>query len=888
MNHTEAPAQPRDWKFIDDLKEPFRRKVLWTRENEKDNETNLKKNGYLLIKDFPDSDKILETAYDDLEKFLTDAGIYPNDRGVKIVTEQKETAAFEKYTVKITSDSCIISAGDTEGIRRGVYHLEDLLLSSDGPFLRKGKTEFEAWCKTRVSRCFFGPIKRPPLNRDELMDDVDYYPEEYLGRLAREGINGLWLTVTFKDLCRTSFVPEYGGDAERRLNKLHKTVVKCRKYGIKIYIFCIEPAAFAIDSPVLMRYPELKGIEYCGNALFCPFSDTAKKYLYESVNAIFKSIPLLGGMINISIGERLTTCLSAASKISSCAKCSGRELWEIHYETLAAMERGMHDANPAAELISWIYQPKLYDFMDAISKNMPPNVILQYNFETGGIKEQLNKKQHAGDYWLSYVGPGEIFKKLSKNAIKSGARVSAKLQVGCSHEIASIPYVPVPVLLFRKYEQMRKIGVTAAMQCWYFGNYPGLMNKSAGLLSFEPFPKSEDEFLFSLAASEGWGTFAPHIVDAWKLFAEAYENYPLNHIFGYYGPMHDGVVWPLYPVPAGVPLAPTWKIDYPTSGDRVYECFSQTHSYDEVLVLCREMAEKWACGLKLLKNIASHFCNDKNKIQEIGLAEAIGLQFESGFNILKFYHLRERALSGKFQTVQVFIEEMKHIIEREIEISSRMLQLCENDPRLGFHSEAEGYKYYPAKLQWRIELLKDALAHDFDKLIALAVKNVSLEMPAYDCAFSEPVTCETFDWRAGISGKFLKIRIDCHELSADKKTADDILGIHIEPFNDWPVISFFVWEYGQTWLVTGELNDPRIKVINSGVNGSRICEIIFPLDFCGKNERMMKDTVRFNICREYRNNSGSSSYLYWREMVPLKYRLCFGDINPKCMGLMKI
>ena len=56
----------------------------------------------------------------------------------------------------------------------------------------------EPWLENRISRCFFGPIKRPPFNRDELMDDVDYYPDAYLAQLRDEGVNGLWLTVEFR------------------------------------------------------------------------------------------------------------------------------------------------------------------------------------------------------------------------------------------------------------------------------------------------------------------------------------------------------------------------------------------------------------------------------------------------------------------------------------------------------------------------------------------------------------------------------------------------------------------------------------------------------------------------------------------------------------------
>ena len=51
------------------------------------------------------------------------------------------------------------------------------------------------------------------------MDDVDYYPDAYLNRLAHEGVNGLWLSVEWKDISKTSF-REPSPDMERRLAKL--------------------------------------------------------------------------------------------------------------------------------------------------------------------------------------------------------------------------------------------------------------------------------------------------------------------------------------------------------------------------------------------------------------------------------------------------------------------------------------------------------------------------------------------------------------------------------------------------------------------------------------------------------------------------------------------
>ena len=119
------------------------------------------------------------------------------------------------------------------------------------------------------------------------------------------------LLLSFATWFATSFTPETGKGSEKRLAKLRQTVESCLRYGIRTYIFCIEPRGWDADSPVLKKYPELAGATEGDRHLFCPMSKTAYKYLYESVNKIFKAVPELGGMINITHGERGTTCLSA-------------------------------------------------------------------------------------------------------------------------------------------------------------------------------------------------------------------------------------------------------------------------------------------------------------------------------------------------------------------------------------------------------------------------------------------------------------------------------------------------------------------------------------------------------------------------------------------------
>jgi len=56
------------------------------------------------------------------------------------------------------------------------------------------------------------------------------------------------------------------------------------------------------------------------------------------------------------------------------------------------------------------------------------------------------------------------------------------------------------------------------------------------------------------------------------------------------------------------------------------------------------------------------------------------------------------------------LEQLGDIIREELKMDEQLIKLCERDSRLGFHSEAEGYKYFPEKIRWRMQQLKDVLA----------------------------------------------------------------------------------------------------------------------------------------------------------------------------------
>jgi hypothetical protein len=776
-----VPPQPGEdtWKFIEDLQSPMWSHHAWEKTVPGPQQVDLS-DGVKLEIGFPDNKGRLETAYQDLYSFLA-AGNVPYENG-KYVIETIEDKALngESFRIDIQKSVCRIMAGDADGIRRGIFCIEDEMLRLHGPFLTIGKVEKHPVIERRISRCFFGPIKRFPKMKDELMDDVNYYPDQYLNRLAHEGVNGLWLTVEFRDLVATSFTPKAGINAEKRLKKLRKTVEQCLRYGIRTYIFTIEPRGWGnhppnyYDEEVLDHFPELGGATSGNMTYFCPMSTTAHEYLYESVNTIFKAVPELGGLINITHGERGTTCLSSVSALSdcegkiNCPRCSHKKPWEILSASLSAMEQGMHDAAPDAELISWLYMPQpqrfvtgdsfsLGDWVYELPAHTPKGVILQFNFESGVSRNEFGKLLVGGDYWISNPGPSPRFRRVAKVARDNGTKVSAKIQTGNSHEVASVPFVPVPSLLYRKFSAMRNLGVSHTMLCWYFGNYPGLMNKAAGLLSMEPFPEDEDSFLFQLASINWKKEDVETVVEAWKYFSEGYENYPLTNMFQYYGPMHDGPVWPLLLKPADAPLSPTWQIGssvtrnpWPPSGDRIGECFGEILTLEETVELARRMTSSWDKGIEIFNVLEKKYQNEKDRILDIGVARALSIQFRSGYNILHFYLLREKMFSMEGLDRQNILGELVDILHEEIKLDKQLIELCERDSRLGFHSEAEGYKYFPEKLRWRIEELKKVLENDVPELKKI-IRDDELLFPEYtgkkpEGAVANCIFPEGFKW----------------------------------------------------------------------------------------------------------------------------------------------
>lgn len=598
-------------------------------------------------------------------------------------------------------------------------------VAADAPAPPSGKP----WLRHRISRCYFSPIKRAPFFRDELMDDVDYYPDGYLDRLSREGVNGIWISVELRDLVETSFGPR-PKDAPRRIAKLRRTVEKCARHGIRVWPFCIEPRFVDRDDPLVAERPGMFSAPdgESGMRLLCPSTAEGRRYLEEASEDLFRQVPGLPGILNLSHGERPTTCLSTVSPLSGeparCPRCSSLRPAEIHRLAAEALLRGMRRIDPEAELLSWFYQPHVRSERAAwvadVAGSVPDGVTMLYNFESGAVKEQLGRCRAGGDYWQSYTGPSDAFRRVADAARAAGTSIGAKIQVACSHECATIPYVPAPGLLYRKYRAMKDSGCSSVMQCWYFGNHPGVMNRAAGELAFSDFTEDEDGFLMRLASVE-WGEDAETMTRIWRAVADAYSEYPMSNDMQYYGPFHAGIAWPLFAKVAMKPLARTWKPHDPPSGDVIGECL-ENHSLDEAAILASRMKRSMARATPDIARISAKYAGNPERIRDIGVVRAFALLVDSASSIFDFYLHRSRAVAASrvFRdpaAAKAEIAEMRNAAKAAKRATEEMLPLARADSRIGFHSEAEIHQFHPAKLEWRLAAL-DATLAEIDEIEA--------------------------------------------------------------------------------------------------------------------------------------------------------------------------
>lgn len=854
--------------------------------------------GLYLDGEFPDDRGLLQKSYEDFNLFFSVCGIAGRKYPLRFI--KAPTACAEAFTVTVDEECCTVSANDTEGVRRALIYIEDELVSGEGPFLPLGTVSRKPWMKERITRGFFSPTNRPPKNGDELLDDIDYYPDEYLNRLMHDGTNGIWIYSSFRQLIKSSIIKEYGTDSEKRIEKLNRVIAKCQKYGIKVYIFAIEPMLW---SDIAHMYPDMIGYRLSeGMATLCPHSERVKQYCYEAGKNLFTLCPDLGGFISITAGERVTSCASVDHTL--CPHCAAMSRGEVLSKNIENLYAGIREVKPDAICVSWTYGHRMWDEADIVKyiETAPSDIMLMQNFDDKGYQKQLGKTRQAMDYWLSYAGPSQMFEMTARATKEHSRHLWAKMQICCSHEIATLPYVPSPGSVYQKMKGAYRCGVEGLMECWYFGNYPCFMSKAAGELSFIDDYDDEDAFLHRLASITYGRSVADSVVRAWKFFEKGYSQYPLNIMFSYYSPMHDGVVWQLSLKPKNYPPSRSWLLMDKPDGDRICDSILTSHTFEEVLELLTRMERYYSKAMNALEPIRVEKNDTLSDL--LSVSRAFLTLCRSAKNIIEFYYLRDKLGIGEGEPMDV-LNKMRALVESEIQESESMIKLCEKDLRLGYHSEAEGFKFFPEKLRYRICTLRELLETEFKEVEERILRG---EAPLEYYLGTEPecqhsytvrdVNIEDAPWEyLGDNSTGFRIAED------DKNMYIDIRSLGGEEITVWPEFELFKVSGPGICIAFGDGKNVKSQVKGTHISEHWPCyptakrkrelakwkikDLPCEKDVCSVRLTLKKKDFGINVARPFKLMIRTSNDLLWESEPNPVHHLGKGYLSPGSFGWVR-
>jgi hypothetical protein len=582
------------------------------------------------------------------------------------------------WRVDVEEQSVRVRGSSAESVMRGVYWMQDELERRAGLPLETGITERRTVWDPRYLYSYFA------LYGDPLVEtEIDPLPDGYIERLARAGINGVWIQAVLNTLAPSRDFPGFGAGCEGRLANLRKLVERARRFGVKIYLYLNEPRA--MPEEFFRERPEMRGTASGGLYAMCTSVPAVRDWLRASLEHVMRAVPGLGGFFCITMSENHTNCFShggtwgvKAPVATGCPRCSRREGWETVAELIQTFRDGVRAASRSADIIAWDW-----GWPDELSARLIPALPRDVRFlsvsewdqpvERGGVATRV------GEYSISVTGPGPRARRNWQRAQDRGLRTMAKTQFNNSWEISAVPYLPVLPLILRHCENLAQAGISGVMPAWTCGGYPS-PNLAAAMAYAEEPRRPAAEVMREMAERLYGKAAAADAIAAWTKFSEAFVEFPYG-VAVYHIPTQHGPANLLRAEPTGyhasVILQPFddlkgWCGPYPA---RVVE---QQFA---------KMARIWKDGLPMLRAAASRAPRARKKFVELELAiaETCYNHFQSTSNQVEFYILRdEKGAAARAR--------MRAIAGEEIELAKRQFALARRHSAIAY--EASNHYYY--------------------------------------------------------------------------------------------------------------------------------------------------------------------------------------------------
>lgn len=507
---------------------------------------------------------------------------------------------------------------------------------------------------------------------DALLDpSLDPYPDGYLERLADSGVNGVWLQGLLSHLAPFPWDARVSAGYERRQEQLTRLTERAARHGLKVYLYLNEPRARSLA--FFEQHPALKGVVQGDHAALCTSQPEVRHWLSEAVQSICERAPGLGGFFTITASENFTNCWSHHQG-GGCARCGERGAAAVISELLAAFQQGIQQAGHHQRLVAWDW-----GWADAwaepLIQRLPSGVAVMSVSEWGVEIDRGGICSEVGEYSLSTLGPGPRARKHWRIARRQGLPVFAKLQVGNTWELASVPYIPAVEQAWAQGHNLQEEQVGGMMLGWTLGGHPSA-NLEAAVAGLE------GRDLESVARLRHGARYAADAVEAWRGYSRAFQQFPFHVGSVYNAPWQMGPANLLWPAPTGYTCT---MVGLP------YDDVTRWRSIYPLEVWCA-LLEKVADGFDLASDQWRAAAGDsppESIREELRYAEACAIHWRSAANQARWIGLRDTPGDSS--------AEYRRRLRLEADMAGQLHRLQSGDSRIGYEA-SNHYFYVPLDL----------------------------------------------------------------------------------------------------------------------------------------------------------------------------------------------
>ncbi len=405
---------------------------------------------------------------------------------------------------------------DPNGVLRGVWHLEELLMLRGGPMLKPDARTREPRYAPRATCAAWGGM-------GELAGPAPVYTDGHLSLISHYGYDAIWLNwypgpergLKPPTEIAPGQVPE--GTTYRPFTpRLRDLVDRAERYGLEVVILYAAPH---------------------------PANEREQETLCAEARQFIREFPKIRTII------LLDEAMGSKSK--------GLPAWT---QTCSLLARAFGEARPDVHLVAWRYtfktsSPDHVAWDKAMEQFCEMDERLGYmaNFDSFWMPRRDGQLQMAFDYSLSLKAPSVDYRHAVDYLVREGQQkgrpvrpIWAKIETRFSQEANTQPEIPCMQRWAERFEAVNHFQprIEGLIANWYHQGFsPTPVTELFGWLSYTD-PPPVDELLRAMARRDFGPGQEDLVVSAWNDFSEAIWHFPF-----YYGvsfPMNAGLAQPFW------------------------------------------------------------------------------------------------------------------------------------------------------------------------------------------------------------------------------------------------------------------------------------------------------------------------------------------------------